>query len=334
MILHRRTALLGGLALPMLAAAPALAVERVSIGQATPALSFLPLWAARAYQTFAPVALSLNWAAIPGGDPAALAALDAGDIDLAAVGSDTALAAIAKHEPFLFVYSLMSKMTLQVVVSDKLLKRTGVGPKDPVANRIRALKGAIVGVSAVGGTQDRVARWVAAQGGLNPQTGIQVAMVGPPPAIQAAMENNRIDAFVLSPPEAGVAEARGYGKLLIDPNADFPALRGLPNLVLVAKRNPDAAAARRIAGACRAMTLGAQKVTADPDQAADKIQAQFFSRIPQPIVRSAVHSMLDGLAGGGRFTTQSIGVLTRFSRQSGTPVPSGKDYWTNRFIAA
>jgi len=334
MTLRRRTALLGGLALPMLAATPALAADTVRIGQATPALSFLPLWSARAYQTFATAELTLSWASIPGGDPAALAALDAGDIDLAAVGSDTAMAAIAKGEPFLFVYSLMSKMTLQVVASDKLLQRSGVGPKDAVTKRIQALKGAIVGVSAVGGTQDRVARWVAAQGGLNPQTGIEVAMVGPPPAIQAAMENGRIDAFVLSPPEAGVAESRGYGKLLIDPNADFPALHGLPNLVLVAKRDPDAATVRRISGACRAMTLGAQKVTAAPDQAADKIQAAYFSKIPQPIIRSAVRSMLDGLAGGGRFTAQNISVLTRFSSQSGTPVPAGNDFWTNRFIAA
>lgn len=334
MFVRRRTALMAGLALPMLAASRAHAADTVRIGQATPALSFLPLWAARAYQTFDTAGLALSWAAIPGGDPAALAALDAGDIDLAAVGSDTALAAIAKGQPFLLVYSLLSKMSLQVVASGALLKRTGTGPADPLPKRIGALKGAVVGVSAVGGTQDRVARWVAAQGGLDPQTGLQVAMVGPPPAIQAAMENSRIDAFALSPPEPGVAKSRGYGHVLIDPDKDFPSLHGLPNLVLVAKRDPDAATAKRITAANTAMTLGAKQVTANPDQAADRIQAQFFSKIAQPIMRNAVRSMLGGLADGGRFTPESIAVLARFSAQSGTPVPNAKDYWTNRFIAA
>ena len=96
----RRAVLAGSALLSLLRTAPARAAEPVRIGQATPALSFLPLWAARAYDAFPQAGLDLTWAAIPGGDPATLAALDAGDLDLAAVGSDTALAAIAKDLPF------------------------------------------------------------------------------------------------------------------------------------------------------------------------------------------------------------------------------------------
>ena len=63
----------------------------VRIGQSTISLGFLPVWAARAYDTFAQQKLDLNWALINGGDPAALAALDSGDIDLAATGGDAVL---------------------------------------------------------------------------------------------------------------------------------------------------------------------------------------------------------------------------------------------------
>lgn len=193
---------------------------------------------------------------------------------------------------------------------------------------------ATIGVSAVGGTQDRVARWVAAQGGLDPKTGVQVAMVSPPPAIQAALENGRIDAFVLSAPKAGLAEARGFGTLLVDPDKDFPQLHALPNLVLVGIRDPDAAGVKRIKATTVAMQQGAHDVIAHPDQAADRIGGKFCAKIPQPIMRAAVHSLLDGLAGRGRFTPANITALTRFSTESGTPVPATKDYWTNRFIAA
>ena len=70
------------------------------IGQATTSVSFLAIWAARALDTFKPQGIDLKWAAIPGGDPTVLAALDAGDIDLAAVGTDTPLAAVAKGQRF------------------------------------------------------------------------------------------------------------------------------------------------------------------------------------------------------------------------------------------
>ncbi len=330
MRLSRRTALLASLATALPLAARA--AETIRIGQATPALSFLPVWAARAMDSFTPHGLTLSWAAIQGGDPAALAALDAGDIDLAAVGSDTALAAIGKGQPFQLVYALMAKMSLDVVVSTKLLTRTGVTPTSTLPQRIAALKGAIVGVSAVGGTQDRVIRWIAAQGGLAAHGDLQVAQVGAPPAIQAALENGRIEAFALSPPEAGIAEAGGYGRRLIDPGTDFPSLRGLPNLVLVMRRDPDAALKARIIATSAAMSDASKRVLADPDAAADLIGGKFFAKIPHPIIRGAVRSLLDGLSTGGRFTAPGIAALEAFSVGSGTPVPVGKPYWTNDFI--
>jgi ABC-type nitrate/sulfonate/bicarbonate transport system substrate-binding protein len=228
----------------------------------------------------------------------------------------------------------MAKMSLEVVASTALLKRTGVTPDDPLDKRIAALRGAILGVSAVGGAQDRVARWIATQGGLNPRTDLQVALVGGPPAIQAALENGRIEAFVLSPPEAGIAEAGGYGRKLIDPGRDFPSLAGLPNLVLVTKDNPDPETAKRITAALSALNAGAQQVIADPDGAADRIGAKFFAKIPAPVIRAATRSMLDGIATGGRFTPEGIAALARFSAGSGVPIPAGDSYWTNRFIAA
>ena len=331
MTLTRRAALASA-ALPFLPRI-ARAADAIRIGQANTALAFLPIWAARAYDSFPANGLALTWAAIPGGDPTTLAALDGGDIDLAAVGSDTALAAIAKGQPFTLVYDLMAKMSLELVASNALLQRTRAGPDDPLPKRLAALRGAIVGVSAVGGAQDRTVRWMAAQGGLNPRTDVQVALVGGPPAIQAAMENGRIEAFVLSPPEAGIAEAGGYGRRLIDPARDFPALAGLPNLVLAVRDNPDAATAVRITAALAALTQGARQVTADPDAAADRIGTRFFAKVPPAILRTAVHSLLDGL-NGGRFTPDSIAVLARFCTLSGVPIPAGGDYWTNRFIPA
>ena len=157
----------------------------------------------------------------PGGDPAALAALDAGDVDLAAVGTESALRAVAKGQPFEIVYNLMSKVTLEMVVAPSLLEKAGVKPGDPLQKRIAALKGATIGVAAIGGTQETAARWLAAKGGLDPKADIKIAQVGSPVALQAALENKRIDAFVLSPPEGYLATKSGAGTILVSSATTF-----------------------------------------------------------------------------------------------------------------
>ncbi len=336
MILTRRLALAAALALPatLAACAPKAGTGgAVKLGQATTSLSFLPIWAARAYDSFAAAGASLDWAPIAGGDPAALAALDAGDIDLAAVGSDTAIAAIAKGQPFVLVHVLMGKMSLEVVASKRFLAKTGVAPADPLPHRIAALKDAVIGVSAAGGAQDRAVRWIAAQGGLDPAT-LKLAVSGAPPAIQAALENGRIDAFILSPPEGQIAEAGGYGQRLIQPGAEFPTLKAFPSLVLAAKANPDDAHTQRIRTALAALNQGSQKAITEPDGAADRIQAQFFPKVPQAILRAGLRDMVDGIAGLGRFTPEGIAAARSFSAATGTPAPAGDGWWTNRFLGA
>src|SRR5712672_1880849 len=256
----------------------ATAQQTVRIGQATSSLSFVSIFAARALKTFDPQGLTATTAVLPGGDPTALAALDAGDIDLAAVGPEAALRAAAKGQPFEIVYSLMSKVTPQLVVSSAFLDRTGVKATDPLAKRLATLKGAIVGVSAIGGTQETVARWLAAKGGLDPRADVKVAQVGGPPALQAALENKRIDAFVLSPPEGYLAEKSGAGTVLISLGDEFPLLANQPYLVLVAKKPIDGKASELIVKVLRAMQAASAALVKDPEQNAMAIQKQFFAK--------------------------------------------------------
>ena len=108
------------------------AQQSVRIAQGFASLSFLPLWGARALNTFAAEGLTATVLNSPGGDPAALAALDAGDADLAAVGTESALRAVAKGQPFEVVYNLMSKVTLELVVAPSLLEKAGVKASDPL----------------------------------------------------------------------------------------------------------------------------------------------------------------------------------------------------------
>jgi NitT/TauT family transport system substrate-binding protein len=320
--------------LPTLASAE----QAVRIAQGFASLSFLPVWAARALNTFQ--AEGLNAAVIsPGGDPAALAALDAGDVDLAAVGTESALRAAAKGQPFEIVYSLMSKVTLEVVVAPSFLEKSGVKPGDPLQKRIAALKGATIGVAAIGGTQETAARWLVAKGGLDPKADIKIAQVGSPPALQAALENKRIDAFVLSPPEGYLATKSGSGTILISLGDEFPLLANQPYLVLVAKKPIDDKASELIVKVLRAMQAASAALVKDPEPNAMTIQKQFFAKADPDDIVAAIKALKSGVASGGKLDVESFQNQLVFSREVGTDfgkefnaAASQNDLWTNSFV--
>lgn len=319
---------------------PSLAsAQTVRIAQGVATLSFLPLWAARALNTFAPQGLTASAVVIPGGDATALAALDAGDIDLAAVGSDAVLRAAAKGQPFEMVYSLMSKVTLQLVVSPALLERAGVKVSDPLEKRLSALKGATIGVAAAGGTQDIVARWLATKAGLNPKTDVKFAQIGNPVALQAALENKQIDGFVLSPPEGFLAEKAGTGTVITSLGEDFPVLKNQPYLVLVAKKPIDDQKAALFVKTARALQAASEALVKQPDQTAQAIQKQFFVKAKPEAIDAAVKAMNSGVTGGGAMDAEGFQNVLAFAKDNGTSF--GKDFdakatenelWTNRFV--
>jgi len=321
--------------LPTLAAAQ----QTVRIGLGAPTLSFLPIWAARALDIFKPQGLSATAVALPGGDPSALAALDAGDIELAAVGPDAMLRAAAKGQPFEIVYSLMSKVTLQLVVSPAFLERAGIKPTDPLPKRLAALKGAVVGATALAGAQEIAARWLAAKGGLDPKNDIKVAQVGSPTAIQAALEANRIDAFVLSPPEGFLAEKAGTGVVLVSLGDDFPLLAKQPYLVLVAKKPISPATADLITKTAKAMQDASAATISKPDETADAIQKQFFAKADSQAIAAALKLMRSGVAEGGKIDVESMQNALTFAKEVGTNFgkefdakAAEDDLWTNRFV--
>ncbi len=317
------------------------AQETVRIGLGAPTLSFLPIWAARALDTFKPQGLSATIASLPGGDASALAALDAGDIDLAAVGTDAVLRAVSKGQPFEMVDTLMSKVTAQLVVSPDFLKRVGVAATDPLAKRLAALKGATVGVTSLAGTQENAARWLAAKGGLDPRTDIKVAQVGSPVAVQAALEVGRIDAFVLSPPEGYNAEKAGTGIILVSLGDEFPLLADQPYLVLVARKPIEAKTAGLITKTVRAMQAASTALTEKPGDTASAIQKQFFAKANPDALEAAVKGMVSGVAGGGRLDAANVANALVFAAEVGATYgkdmdakASENDLWTNRFVEA
>jgi NitT/TauT family transport system substrate-binding protein len=314
------------------------AQQAVRIGQAISGMSFFPIWAARALGSFEAQGLTPA-VSITGGDASALAALDAGDVDLAAVGSEAMLRAAAKGQPFQIVYSLMSKVTLQLVVSPVFLQRTGAKATDPIEKRLAALKGAVIGVSSVGGIEESLARWLAFKGGLNPKTDVTIVQVGGPPAHRLALENKAIDAFILSPPEPYLAEKSGVGAAFIKLSDDFPQLGRIPYLIFVAKKPVDAKTSDVIVKAIRAVQSAGAESIAKPDAVGSAIATKFFPKADPDAIVAALKAMDAGIAEAGRLDAGNIQNLLTLSKEMGadagkesSPKTSEGDLWSNAFV--
>lgn len=330
-MLLRRTLIAASALATLPAAGRGAEVRTVRLGQATPAVSFLPVAVARALDSFAGQGLRLDWAAISGGDPACLAALDSGDVDLVAVGSETLLNAIGKRQPFQMVASLMSKVSLELVVSNTVLERSGVDPgDDPLPKRLALLKGATVGVSAIGGTQDRAARWLAREGGLDPKA-LQVAMAGPPPSIQGALEAGRVDAFVLSPPEGLIAEDNRTGRVVVRMGDEFPALKGVPSLVLAVKTPVRAETRAILVSTLKALQAACAQLAAEPKAVAAKVQAALYPRIKPPVMETAILGLANGVATRGALDVGGVMALLAYAGDAAAGLNIKGEWWTNEY---
>jgi len=316
----------------------------VSLGQVVPSMGFLSVDLARAFDTFEDQSINLEWSLISGGDPAALSALDAGDIDLAAVGLQSPLVAISEGQPYQLVFSVMSMMSPDLTVSDQFLERTGVGVDAPLEERLSALEGATIGVSAIGGAQERIARWLVDKAGLDPQSAIDVVLVGPPPALRASLEQGQIDGFVLTAPNGPIAAEQGFGNLFVRLGEEIDEI-GPGNYYhtgLVARQDwvqENTGVMRRTA------TAMSQAVALPEDRQASAVAeglgADLYPEVDPGILTDSVSYLNQGLVDGGRMGVDGIEKVLEFTRSTGftfeselSPSEGQGEWWTNEYIGA
>ena len=134
-----------------------------------------------------------------------------------------------------------------------------------------------------------------AKPGLDPRTEIQVAMAGPPPAIQAALEAGRIDAYILSPPEGLLSEDARTGQVLIRMGDEFKQLKNIPFLVLAIKTPVDPAPSRPHPPIPQALQSACTQLLANPPIVAAKIQETLYPRIKAPVMQAAILGLKSGI---------------------------------------
>lgn len=191
------------------------------------------------------------------GTTAAIAALVSGDATSAMTGAPAAVAPIRQGAPVQLLFNASQGYGVQVAASTQWMKDHHITKSSSLADRVKALKGARVGILNPGDSIDQLYKYVLPKYGLDPNKDItETAFGGYPPQL-AAMKIGSLDVIAGSPPWAATAESQGIGQTLFS-GTEIPGLNKYPYLVGDAntndiKNNPDKVKAL-VAGMADAMS--------------------------------------------------------------------------------
>jgi NitT/TauT family transport system substrate-binding protein len=128
--------------------------------------------------------------------------IDSGALGMAAVLSGDAqisdldilgLAQVKKEgKSPLMIYNLVDRVTLDLVVRNEALQKSGANLKAPAIERAKALKGLNIGITRAGAPTDIYARYFLIKAGLNPDRDATIVQIGGVPALDAAFRAGRI----------------------------------------------------------------------------------------------------------------------------------------------
>jgi NitT/TauT family transport system substrate-binding protein len=175
-------------------------------------------------------------------------ALISGDVDVYIGSTDALLKAREKGAPIVAIAALTTQFVSGITVSRDWADKHGVDDKSPIEQKLKALKGATIGITGPGSGSDQIVRFSATVAGLDPDRDVHVVAMGNQGAnFLAAMQQKRIDGFALSAPTSYQAIKDQNAMMLVNsPVGELKPLDGYLYIVAAVtedwlKKNPETA---------------------------------------------------------------------------------------------
>jgi NitT/TauT family transport system substrate-binding protein len=299
----------------------------------SPGLSFAALFLAQRTGLWAKNGVEAEIKQVQGG-PLAMVALTNREVQFSGVASTDPVIGWDKGIKTLAISAFTGSLDMQITAHKDWMARVGASRESPLEMRLKALKGARIGASTIGGGPAQYTRYLAKSVGLDPERDLQIVAVGFGAARMAALRTKQVDVTVGSAPEADQVALDGFGGLYVDCTNDVPLFREFPYTVAIvtpqiANEQPDVA--RRVA-----QTLGQANdmFHARFGEAVD-ILKQFSPNIPGKAIESALERAKDSYPRGGRMTPamwENNMKVALDLKMIATPIPTREgELWTNKF---
>ncbi|MBI4492624.1 MAG: ABC transporter substrate-binding protein [Chloroflexi bacterium] len=285
--------------------------------QARAGLAFVPLYVAQRKGFFD--AEGVKVAVYEENDEAALAQkllLEQAQLVVALGGFE--VAAQRRGAAVLNVYNYLHRNLRSVAVRADLARELGLTPSTPLARKLAALKGLVVGVPSVEGAGGQEASYYARAAGLRPGDDLRIVAAGAGLSLISNLEVGLVDAIVATTPTLEHALARGRAVALVDnPRGEDPELApynmaSLYTTASLAERYPNTTA-RLVRAVDRATQWVA---TSAPERVVETIRP-FFQDEDFVVLVAGVSSLQQAINPSGALSLQAAENQLKVQRTPG-----------------
>jgi len=311
--------------------AQAQTVVRVSIAQSQDILSFAPAYIARA-RFFKEMGVDAQFEILSGGGPVA-ASVSGGSTEFGLTSSSGVVNVGAKGEDFIAIEGL-NYQTIEVVFNKKWAERKGVTKTSPIKARVEAMRGATIASTSPGALTDTVAQYLLRWVGMEPGKDAQIVPIGAMAPRLAALQSDRVEVLLSSPPAGQIAEKEGYGVVLI-PAEDLPGFNRQLNEVLMARKSwleRNRPVAVRVA---TAFAL-ANNFFIDDFQGSVSLHEPFFKKSGRDILEQGLRPVRAQTIKNGTMQAadwvKTVELLIAIGALKGKVDTKEGGFWTNRYI--
>ena len=302
---------------------------------AAPGLSFSAIFLADRLGLWAKHGVSAELKQVQGG-PLSMAALTNREAKFAGVASSDPIVGWARGIKTLAIGAFTSSLAMQFTARNDWMARVGVSPRGPLADKLKAFKGARVGASTIGGGPAQYTRYLARTNGIDPERDMKILAVGFGAARMAALRTNQVDITVGDAPEADQVEMEGFGELFLNCAREVPIFQEFPYTVALvtpafANEQPEV-----VRGIARTLGEANNIFQTNFGEVVDVLKRQFAS-VPPKAIERALERDQDSYPRGCRMTRKmwenNIAVSIE-AKMITAPLPAQEgEMWTNRFIA-
>ena len=202
----------------------------LKVGLITDAIPFFPYYVAQKENFFKDQGLTFDPSAPPAfGSGSKLAtAVEAGSTEIA-VGTVSDAFTISRVDSSVRIVGAVSNaFLLDIVVNKSFAQQAHLTALSSLADKVKALEGKKIGISAPGSSSDALITYLFRQQGLNAQKdATKIPITGVTSTELQALRSGRVDAIVVGAPGGEIAETQGFGNILISPvRGDVSSMQG------------------------------------------------------------------------------------------------------------
>jgi NitT/TauT family transport system substrate-binding protein len=309
------------------------AQSTVRMAQPLNALAFLSVYAARANGYFNDEGVTLELIIVQGG--ADLAALIGESVDFDATSTGSLLRAFGGGTELLGVYNILGKCVIDLVIRKDTAQRLGITSAMPVQERLKRIKGTVIGTFGIATYTYQVAYFLAKEAGLEPGKNVTLLNVGDGDSALVALKTGHIDIMSYGPPFSQMAIKDGNAIFLVaNTKGEYPKLNSFQaNVLLVrpeyAKKNPD-----MVRHVVHALVRGSRWVAEHDAKEVAKVVAKFFKNSPPDVLLNTVEATKPATIPDGRMSLDGLKGVEEVYRANGVikkPVPWDR-LVTNEFL--